>query len=330
MDERARLARGDAGGRGAMKSRRMWWRNATLVGVLLASLAATAASRKVDPADAIADRDEQLVAKEIAALPAQRPGSIDLYAIGVAGDGTEDVFRNEAEYFATLVRTRFHARGVVTLVSNPDSVGKKPQPLASYDNLYDAVTGVARKMDKHEDILLLYLTMHGTHDHELALYFPPYVEDALTVDDLRFVLHKAGIRNRVVVISACYSGGFIPRLKNDDTLIMTAARSDRPSFGCGADSTATFFGRAWLVEGLNRTTDFAEAFRHAQARIQTWEKLEGDDPSHPQVSEGKGIAKRLADWRSQTTPGPAVTYPWPLDDLDHPKPDAGGDDTPSP
>ncbi len=287
---------------------------------LLASLATTAASRKIDPADAIADRDEKLVAKEIAALPAQRPGSIDLYAIGVAGDGTENVFRNEVEYFDMLMRTRFHARGVVTLVSNPDSIGKKPEPLATYDNLYDAVHGVARRMDRREDILLLYLTMHGTHDHELALYDPPYVEDALVPDDLRFVLDKAGIRNRVIAVSACYSGGFIRRLQNDDTLIVTAARSDRPSFGCGADSTATFFGRAWMVEGLNRTIDFAEAFRHAQGRIRAWEKLEGDEPSHPQVSEGKQIAKRLADWRSQTTPGPALAYPWPLDDLDHTKP----------
>lgn len=312
-----------------MKTRRML-RNAALVGVLLASLAATAASRKVDPAEAIANRDEKLVAEQVSALPRQQPGIVDLYAIGVAGDGTENVFRNETEYFATLMRTRFHARGVVTLVSNPDSIGGKPQPLATYDNLYDAVTGAARRMDKREDILLLYLTMHGTHEHELALYFPPYVEDALVPDDLRFVLDKAGIRNRVIAISACYSGGFVPRLQNDDTLIMTAARSDRPSFGCGADSTATFFGRAWLVEGLNRTTDFAEAFRHAQGRIRAWEQLDGDEPSHPQVSEGKEIAKRLADWRSQTTPGPAVTYPWPLDDLDHPQSDVGGDDAQSP
>jgi hypothetical protein len=316
MDQRARLARADADGRGAMKTRRRMLHSATLAGLLLAT---TAASRKVDPAEAIASRDEKLVAAEVASLPAQRPGSIDLYAIGVAGDGTENVFRNEAEYFATLMRTRFHARGVVTLVSNPNSVGTKPQPLASYDNLYDAVTGIARKMDRHEDILLLYLSMHGTHDHELALYFPPYVEDTLVPDDLRFVLRKAGIRNRVIAISACYSGAFIPRLQGDDTLIMTAARSDRPSFGCGADSTATFFGRAWLVEALNRTTDFVQAFGQAQDRIRGWEQIADFEPSHPQLSEGARIEKRLAAWRAQTTPGPAVAYPWPLDDLDHPQ-----------
>lgn len=308
----------------------MRWRNPVLLGLLLASLATGAASRKVDPAEAIADRDEALVAKQVAALPVQRPGRVDLYAIGVGGDGTENVFRNEAEYFATLMQRRFHARGVVTLVSNPDSVGAKPRPLATYDNLYDAVRGVARRMDRREDVLLLYLTMHGTHDHELALYDPPYVEDALAPDDLRFVLDEAGIRNRVIAISACYSGGFIPRLKGDDTLVVTAARSDRPSFGCGADSTATFFGRAWMIEGLNRTTDFVEAFRHAQGRIRTWERLQGDEPSHPQMAEGKAIAKRLAAWRSQTTPGPAVVYPWPLDDLDHPPPGLPGDASPTP
>lgn len=303
----------------------MFWRNVPLLLLLLASLATTAASRKINRAEAIADRDETLVAEQISTLPAQTPGVVDLYAIGVAGDGSENVFRNETDYFATLMRQRFHARGVVTLVSNADSIGAKPQPLATYDNLYDAVTGTARKMDRREDILLLYLTMHGTHGHELALYFPPYVDDVLVPDDLRFVLAKAGIRNRIIVISACYSGGFIPSLRNDDSLILTAARQDRPSFGCGADSTATFFGRAWLVEGLNRTTDFVEAFRHAQTRIRTWEGLDGDDPSYPQIAEGKAIAKRLAEWHSHLAAGPALRYPWPLDDLDHPQPQGDAD-----
>jgi hypothetical protein len=316
VDQRACIAHADIRGGGAMNPRRRPWRNAALFSLLLASLATTAAARKIDLADAIADRDEKLVGAEIAALPRQQPGVVDLYAIGVAGDGSEDVFRNETEYFATLMRDRFHARGVVTLVSNPASLRGKPRPLASYDNLYDAVTGIAGKMDRREDILLLYLTMHGTHEHELALYFPPYVEDALAPDDLRFVLDEAGIRNRVIVVSACYSGAFIPRLRNDDTLLLTAARHDRPSFGCGADSTATFFGRAWLVEGLNRSTDFVAAFRHAQARISSWEKLEGDDPSHPQMAQGARIGKRLDAWRARLAPGPAVPYPWPLDDLD--------------
>lgn len=286
---------------------------------LLAAMATAAASRKQESAATFfADRDERLVAAQIRALPRQQPGVVDLYAIGVAGDGTQDVFRKEIDYFATLMAQRFHARGVLTLVSHADSLAAKPGPLASYDNLYDAVAGVAKRMNRREDILLLYLTMHGTPEHELALYFPPLVDDLLTPDDLAYLLDKAGIRNRVIVISACYSGGFIRRLQADGTLLMTAARSDRPSFGCGDDDTATFFGRAWLAEGLNRSTDFVDAFRYAEGRIQDWERLEDFEPSHPQLSEGNKIKARLADWQAQLQPGAPVPYPWPLDEAVEP------------
>lgn len=286
---------------------------------LLAAMATTAASREPDSvASFFADRDQRLVAAQITALPRQQPGVVDLYAIGVAGDGTQDVFRNEADYFATLMSQRFHARGVLTLVSHADSLGAKPKPLASYDNLHDAVAGVARRMNRREDILLLYLTMHGTPEHELALYFPPLVDDVLVPDDLARILDRAGIRNRVIVISACYSGGFIRRLAGDGTLLMTAARSDRPSFGCGDDDTATFFGRAWLAEGLNRSTDFVEAFRYAEGRIEGWERAQEYEASHPQISEGDTIKARLADWQLRLQAGAPVPYPWPLDDTERP------------
>ena len=117
----------------------------------------------------------------------------------------------------------------------------------------------------------------------------------------------------MIVISACYSGGLIGGLKNADTLLLTAARSDRPSFGCGSDSNATFFGRAWLVEGLNHGTDFAYAFRYAERRIAEWEQAEDFEPSHPQIAEGAAIKARLAAWEAQLSAGPAIPYPWPLD-----------------
>lgn len=265
-------------------------------------------------AERIAQRDEKLVAAQLRAVPEQRPNHIDLYAIGVAGDGTENVFRNEVDYFDALMRQRFHARGVLTLVSNPDSISGKPQPLASYDNLYDAVTGVAAKMDREQDILLLYLTMHGMPEHQLALYFPPYMDDALEPDDLRFVLDKAGIRNRVLVVSACYSGGFIGALRDPHTLVLTAARSDRASFGCGADSTITFFGHAWLVDGLTATTDFAQAFSAARAKIGRWERARDIEPSQPQISQGAKIAPILEAWQAQLRPGPVPVYRYPLVD----------------
>lgn len=288
-------------------------RTARIAGMFaLAAILSTPTAAPAQQPEPLERRDARLIEAAIDALPAQRPGMVDLYAVGFAGDGTEDVFRNEVGYFSTLATDRLEARGVATLVNHVDSLERRPAALATYENLQDMLDGIAGRMDVEEDVLLLYLTMHGTPEHELALVFPPFVEDALIPEDLRTLLDESGIRNRVLVISACYSGGFIRELRGPDTLVITASRADRPSFGCGADSSVTWFGRAWMVEGLNRDADFAVAFRHARNRIGEWERKEKIEASFPQISQGERIASRLAAWRSQSTPGVAVPYPYPI------------------
>src|SRR5690606_4798438 len=212
------------------------------------------------------------------------------------GDSTEDVFRNEVAYLDTLVSNRFDARGVVTLVNHFDSLTSAPRPLATLENLRIALAGVGTTMDRDEDVLLLYLTMHGTEDHELAVAFPPLLEEWITPPQLRAALDDAGIRNRVVVISACYSGGFIPALRDADALVITAARADRSSFGCGSESDVTFFGRAWLVDGLNRGTSFIGAYDTATTEVAEWEREDGEMPSKPQIDVGDGIRATLQGW----------------------------------
>jgi hypothetical protein len=99
-------------------------------------------------------------------------------------------------------------------------------------------------MDPDEDILMLFLTSHGSEDHELAVDFWPLELNTIKPEDLRKALDEAGIRFRVLVISACYSGGFLPALSDDNTLIMAAAAADRQSFGCANENEYTYFGRA--------------------------------------------------------------------------------------
>ncbi len=288
---------------------------AVLAGLLaLFACAATPASARMRDAESIAQRDARLLAEAVAGLEPQRAGVIDLYAIGFAGDGTEDVFRNEVAYFPLLARQRLRARGVLALVSHPDSLEASALPLANYDNLQQALRGVAGRMDPEEDILLLYLTMHGTPEHELALYFPPFVEDALLPEDLRTLLDESGIRNRVLVISACYSGGFIPELRGPDTLLVTASRQDRASFGCGSQSSLTWFGRAWMVEGLNRTQSFVDAYEYATRRVRDREQAEDVEASFPQMSMGRDIRERLKRWRAQAAWGEPVPDPYPIEE----------------
>ncbi|WP_417474101.1 C13 family peptidase [Luteimonas mephitis] len=261
--------------------------------------------------ESITARDQRLLAADIAALTPQRPGQVDLYVVGFAGDSTEDVFRNEVAYLDALMSTRFGAHGrVVTLVNHLDSLTTAPRPLATLENLRIALAGVGKAMDRDEDVLLLYLTLHGTEEHELAVQLPPVLEQWITPRELRAALDDAGIRNRVVAISACYSGGFIPALRDARTLVVTAARADRSSFGCGSESDATYFGRAWLVDGLNRTTSFIDAYRIAADEISQWEDEDGETPSMPQIVEGDAIIPMLQQWRSQLEPGPVVPYPY--------------------
>lgn len=260
--------------------------------------------------ESVNQRDRKLLAEDMAALAPQRPGAVDLYAIGFAGDSTEDVFRNEVAYLDTLASDRFDARGVVTLVNHFDSLTSAPRPLATLENLRIALAGLGKAMDRDEDLLLLYMTMHGTEDHELAATFPPLLEEWITPPQLRAALDDAGIRNRVVVISACFAGGFIPDLRDARTLVITAARADRASFGCGSESAVTYFGRAWLVDGLNLGTSFIGAYDIATGEISRWEREDDEVPSLPQIDIGDDIRGVLQGWQAQLEPGPMVPYPY--------------------
>ncbi len=284
-----------------------------LLWCLLALIGATgsvAARGLTDPA--LRERQLALIDAGVAGLAPQRPGQPDLYVVGFGGDSTEDVFRNETVYLDTLMSQRFGARGrVLTLINHSDSLIRTPRPLATLENLRAVLAGVGKTMDRDQDVLLLFMTMHGTPQHQLFVQMAPVYFDLIDPRQLRKALDDAGIRNRVVVISACYSGGFVPTLKNDDSLILTAAHRNRPSFGCGPDSDATYFGRAWLVDALNETTDFVAAFETAKTRIAEREKAEGFRASRPQISVGKQILPRLQAWQSQLVPGPKVAYALP-------------------
>ncbi|HXE65643.1 MAG TPA: C13 family peptidase [Rhodanobacteraceae bacterium] len=248
-----------------------------------------------------------LLARETARLRPRTAGKVNLYAIVFAGDGSQNVFRNEAEYFDKLFSKRLGAAGhVVVLENNPASLTTRP--LATWSNLEDALDAIAAKMDPQQDILLLYFTTHGSEDHTLLVDMDPLPLDQIGASDLPGILAEHPFKYKVVIVNACYSGGFIPPLKNPDTMIVTAARADRSSFGCGEQSELTWFGHAFLVDALNKTGDFRQAFQLARTQVAAWEKRDNYEPSEPQISTGGGITAELAKWRKGFTPGAAVPF----------------------
>lgn len=249
----------------------------------------------------------QRMDEAIARLTPRTPGKVNLYLVAFAGDGNENVFRNEVEYVEKQFAERFDAGGhTLLLINNPATLTQRP--LASLSNLETAIDAVAAKMNPDEDVLLLFLTSHGSAEHELAVDLDPLPLDRIAPEDLADLLAGSNIRNKIIVLSACYSGGFIGALKGPTTMIITAARADRPSFGCGTKSDITDFGRAFFVNGLNHNDNFDGAFAEAGKLISEWETQAGDEHSDPQISTTPQIEAQLKLWRAGLRLGPPVPF----------------------
>jgi hypothetical protein len=237
-------------------------------------------------------RQDELLAQGVKGLLDHRPGVMDVYFIGVAGDAGEDVFMNEVQRAGQIFSRDFDASGRTLLLVNNRSTFDR-LPLASQDNLQAALQGVARKMDPEEDILLLFLTSHGEEGQGLTLDLDEFRLAGITPRWLRAALDGAGIRYRAVIVSACFSGEFIDELRNTDSLVMTSARRDRSSFGCGHDGPYTYFGAAFFGTELPKDLSLVAAFERARASLGAREAREQLTPSEPQLWVGSEIAPLL-------------------------------------
>jgi hypothetical protein len=240
------------------------------------------------------EAQQALFRQSVDRLAPQRPGVTDVYGIVFAPYATEDVFLRESTMVANLLAQRFDAQGrVLQLVNHPDTV--ESLPWATPRNLKRAIEAVAARMDREHDLLVLYLTSHGASDFRLAAALPPLRVEPVSPGELRTALDEAGIRFRVIAISACYAGGWVGPLGSDTTLVMTAADADHTSYGCGARSELTFFGRAVFDEQLQRTHSFEQAFAAAVPVIRRREEeaRKTDGFSNPQISVGEGIRPLL-------------------------------------
>lgn len=250
--------------------------------------------------DAWAAADEQafyrqpdLLAQELAAVKEGRPGLVDVFFIGMAGHGYQDVFMREVDAVARLMRDRFDAEGhVVKLVNNPKTL--MTAPIASLTSLQQALQRTAAQMDVEEDVLVLFLTSHGSADHKFSLDLYPIRFREIDPVTLRRALDESGIRNRVVIISSCYAGGFAARLKDANTLVITAAAPDRNSFGCSNEAEWTYFGKAYFDEALRQTHSFTRAFELATPQIEKREMSGKHEPSRPMMIVGEAIGATLA------------------------------------
>lgn len=240
------------------------------------------------------EAQQALLYRQIAGLAPQRPGVTDVYGLVFAPYAEEDVFLRESTLASEVLSSHLDADGRVLHLLNHASTAST-RPWATTLNLQRAIAGIAQRMDRDKDVLVIYMTSHGASDFRLSASHWPLEVDELTPAVLREALDAAGIRHRVIAISACFSGGWVDPLANDDTLVMTAADATHTSYGCGKLSPLTFFGRALFDEQLRKTHSFEKAFAAAVPIIRRREIDAGkaDGFSNPQIRVGKGIAPVL-------------------------------------
>ena len=182
--------------------------------------------------EAMLYQQPRLLDGKLNTLQAQRPHFSDLYFVGFAGYGWQDVFMKEMNTVRALFDSRFDTRGrSLVLINNAQT--QATAPIATTTALQAALSYVGGVIDPEEDVLFLFVTSHGSDK-------PAYLSvdnsglqlTQLTPARLKAALTATPIKWKVIVVSACYSGSFIPALQDDNTLVITASRADRNSFGC--------------------------------------------------------------------------------------------------
>ncbi len=251
-----------------------------------------AARRPFDEHGFYAQQD--LLRKSLAAVERGRPGVADIYLLAAGLYGREDVFMKEVQLIADLFRKRFDTAGrSVVLLNNRKTLDT--QPVASLTSISAALQRIGSQMNRDEDLLLMYLSSHGSESHRLSVDFWPLRLAPIDPPALKKALDASGIKWRVIVVSACYSGGFIKPLQDEHTMIITASSAARTSFGCGSMSDATWLAQALFNEELRKTYSLETAFAAASQSIAKRERAQGYEPSEPQLFIGAGIRHKLAE-----------------------------------
>ena len=252
--------------------------------------------------DHAGNEHNDLLGSHLDALMKGRPGITDLYFVGIAPYSTEDVFMNETSYVRNMFDLQYGTAGrSLLLVNNSKTSGLYPP--VTMKNLERTFRGIGRLMQSGEDMLVLFITSHGDEGKGIRLQAKGVDNVSLSrkyldAESIRRFFEENNIRWRVIILSACFSGGLMDRLENEYSLIITSASSERPSFGCGHHGDFTWFGDTFFRKNLSANPDFISAFWSARQDIRELEEKMGITASNPQIhvgSEIRPMLEKLAD-----------------------------------
>lgn len=223
-------------------------------------------------------------------------GFSDWAAVVVAGDShahsgaPSEVFDNARRDIAgELVSIGFAPSNIMQFSVQPEHYPGAPPRTSTPQHVSGGLWDLSNRTSAG---CLAYFTSHGSPDGIVM------GDGELSPDQMaRIVGNSCGARPTVVVVSACYSGVFVPALQAPNRIILTAAAADRSSFGCGESDRYTYFDTC-VVQWLTRAGDFPDFGKDVIACVDAREKKEKVDlPSQPQLFVGALAANAVPRWR---------------------------------
>jgi hypothetical protein len=198
-------------------------------------------------------------------------------AILIAGDSSTPAFDNGVEE----MRAKLQARGVTDItIYSADPASVPRNRLSSSGNVASALRGGGGQA------CLAFMTSHGTED---GFYLRPdrRLLSPSTLD--RLLSEGCGSLPTVVVVSACHSGTFIDNgVRKPNRVILTAAATNRTSFGCGADDEYTYYD--WcLLQQFDGAATWSELSAATRTCVEGLERKMGVKASMPQLFVGSDV-----------------------------------------
>src|SRR5216683_225530 len=256
-------------------------------------------TQAAEPGDALADAEAILfgqagrIDEALSAVGRDTSPKPKAYFLGFAGVGDEKVFAQEIGLASRVLGERYDiAARNLSLIN--DQRDLESTPLATVSGLKYALRGLGSRMNRDRDVLFLSISSHGADDPAIIVSNSELPLQDLTDEDLADALRESGIKWRVIIISACYAGGFIEHLRDPQAIVITASAADRTSFGCSNDRDLTYFGEAFYRDALPTARSLREAFDTARTAIAARERREHVDASNPQAYFGARMEAKLA------------------------------------
>jgi len=213
------------------------------------------------------------------------PQHIQWRAIAAAGEDNAPVFDNAVDKMAEILAE--HGVAPVDRFTSDPMLARPDRPLTTAD-------GMAAALNAHRpgpgQACLVFLTSHGTREG-LVLRGDLDNDRSLSPSALGRVLDEGcGSAPTVAIVSGCYSGIFIGAVTEaPNRIILTAARDDRTSFGCGAEFEFTYFDDC-LFQAWPKSKTWAALYRATAACVQAKERDINEAPSEPQAFFGDQVA----------------------------------------